>query len=1022
MRSRLLLAISSLFFFAPATLMAAPKIDFKKQIWPLLQAKCVECHGPETQEGQLRLDARVSVFRGGVSGRLFTPGEGEQSLLMERILGDGDMDRMPADDDPLSDEQVDLIRAWITQGAQWPPELGVKLELKTHWAYAPPRRAELPQVDSPWPRTPIDYYVYEKMTVAGMKPSPRAEPARLIRRVYLDLIGLPPTVEEVLAFEQDSSDAAFERIVDRLLKSPHYGERWARPWLDLARYADSNGYQADQYRNVWPFRDWVIQAMNDDMPFDQFTVEQLAGDLLPDATLQQKIATGFNRLTTCNVEAGVDPEDNRIEQVIDRVNTTGTVWLGTTLECARCHNHKYDPFSQREYYGLFAFFNNTPLEVQGNGVTYNFYGPKMPLPLEPDKQAQLDKLKSQRATIQREWDAVLASAKARLPAWEQRVKDQAGKQGEWTVLEPTEFTSAGGAAHKILDDQSILVSGDKPLLDVYTVRGRLELSAVNAVRLETLTDKSLPGNGPGRHTAESPNFVLQEVTAKVVNGSGETPLVFSGASADFSQRGWDVKGVIDGDPKTGWGINPQFGKPHEAILVLGQPVDFGAQSELVVRLVQNHGAGRTIGRLRLAVHTGRLESGGPPKAIATILDKPAAKRSAEDKQSLLEHLASQDGDAVAIKGRLKKIDASIAAIQPDTTLVMVEMDEPRTTNLMKRGNFKDLGSRIRASTPAALHHSPQGGTDRLAFARWLVRPENPLVGRVTVNRWWAEFFGSGLVATLEDLGSRGDPPTHPRALDWLTAEFVETGWSMKRIHKTIVMSATYQQSAQSSESALRKDPYNRLYARGPRHRLSAEMIRDNALRICGLLSEKMGGPPVFPPQPPNVWRHVGRNAPKYITSQGSDRFRRGIYVFWRRSAPYAAFVNFDAPDRSSCVVARPRTNTPLQALTLMNDPAYLEMALALARRIIADRPEAKFDERVEYAFRRCVARAPRDVETQRLREFYTREIELLRSSPERVKLLLDKATPADADEARELAVWYLMSNILLNLDEVITKG
>lgn len=760
-------------------------IDFQRDIWPILTARCNGCHGENAQEGQLRLDAKAIALRGGISGPAIAPGDAQASVLLARISGADDGERMPLDDDPLADQQIALLRRWIESGANWPDAIGsAAQELEPHWAYIPPVKAATPEVSQPdWVASPIDAFVLARLDRAGLAPSPPADRATLLRRLSLDLLGIPPTLEQLDAFLADASPDAYERAVDQLLTSPRYGERWARQWLDLARYADSNGYQADQYRTVWPYRDWVIRAMNENMPFNRFTIEQLAGDLLPQPTLQQHIATGFHRLTTCNVEAGVDPEENRVNQVIDRVNTTGYVWLGSTIECSQCHNHKYDPFSQADYFRFFAFFNNTPLEVEGDGVTYNFIGPKLELPLADEQVARREVLQAQ-----------LSSAKQTLAA--------AGKLSEPAIAE-------------------------------------------------------------ARQT------------------------------------------------------------------------------------------------------------------VATL-------------------------------------QAELDAIKPITSLVMIEQDQPRETRIFLRGNFLTPGEAVEPASPAALHAWPADAPpNRLGLARWLVQPDNPLTPRVVVNRWWAEFFGRGLVATLEDFGSQCEPPTHPQLLDWLARDFIEHGWSMKHVHKRIVMSSTYRQSSRLRRELLAVDPENKLLARGPRFRLSAEMIRDNALTASGLLSGKMGGPPVYPPQPDGLWRHVGRNAPKYDTSQGTDRFRRGVYVVWRRSAPYASFTNFDAPDRAACVVQRPRTNTPLQALTLLNDPAYQEMALALAKRIAAH-PTAAPLEKVEYGFRLCVSRRPQAHEAKLLAEVYRREFERLRNDPPAVQKLTGEQ---DAD----LAAWLFVANILLNLDETITK-
>lgn len=833
---------------------AKKKIDFARDVAPILAKHCYDCHGPEEQESLLRLDARKIVLKGGLSGPALVPGKSSESLIVQRLAGLGDGERMPLDADPLTDDQIGLIRAWIDQGAVWPEGVGVDVaSIESHWAYVKPTRPAEPEVKRPeWVRNPIDAFVLARLEKEQLAPSPEAEPTRLLRRVYLDLIGIPPSVEEVDAFLNDDRPDAYERVVKRLLASPHYGERWARPWLDLARYADSNGYQADQYREVWPYRDWVIQAMNDDMPFDRFTIEQIAGDLLPDATLNQKTATGFHRQTTCNVEAGVDPEENRVNQVIDRVNTTGTVWLGTTVECIQCHNHKYDPFTQRDYYGLFAFFNNTPLEVKhSGGTTYDFYGPKLALPLTDQQQQQLAELKERR--------------------------DQLLQQ-------------------------------------------------------------------------------LQPFTADL----------------DEKQRQWEAE---------------------QAAALAGAAQDAESKSGLADDVVK-------------------------------ILNLPKKKRSKQQKQRLRDfYVAEHHPQVKKLEDQVAAVKKRIAAVKPTTTLVMVEQTEPRTTHIFQRGSFLTPGEEVAPGTPRALHEMPADlPRNRLGLAKWLVDENNPLVARVTVNRWWAEIFGRGIVRTEEDFGTQGELPTHPDLLDWLAVEFVESGWSMKHVHERIVTSATYRQSSRTTTELLRRDPHNELLARGPRFRLPAELVRDNALAVSGLICTKAGGPPVFPPQPPGIWRHVGRNAPKYKVATDEDRFRRGIYTIWRRSAPYPAFVNFDAPDRAACVVQRPRTNTPLQSLTLLNDEAYVEMALILASRMAAYSEASTDRDRVIYGFRRCVARRPSDFEADHLLAVYERELARFHKDPKSAHTLIGKTALPDGVTAEQLAAWFYVANILMNLDETITKG
>jgi hypothetical protein len=1008
-----------------------PAIDFARDVAPVLQQHCGKCHGDKEPEGGLRLTSRKNALLRSDSGQpAFVPKESGKSELIRRVsatLESGE--RMPPEGEPLSQEQIDLLRRWIDAGAEWPESAtGPK-----HWAYVKPVRPALPEVhDTAWSRNEIDRFVLARLEAEGLSPSPAADPAKLIRRVYLDLIGLPPTVEQVDAFLSDPTPARYEQIVDELLRSPRYGEKWARQWLDLARYADTNGYQADQFRELWAYRDWVINAMNDDLPYDRFTIEQIAGDLLPGATIEQKIATGFHRCTTCNVEAGVDAEENRVNQIIDRVNTTGTVWLGTTLECAQCHNHKYDPFSQQDYYQLFAFFNNTPLEVnrpEQDGVQYEVAGPTLPLPLDPEQQARFDELSARQRPLQSQIEARKQALADLQPAWEAQMADGLKAAPQWHVLTDGQFHATGGATSRTLDDGSLLVTGALPERDTYTVTFTTRLAGITGFKLECLTDDSLPSQGPGRAGGNRPNVVIQafEVTAAPADGATQgAPVALHSATADFSQQNWDVAGLIDNDPKSGWAIAPQFGKDHWASFLTAQPIAFEGGVRLTFTISQNYGGSRTIGRLRLSAMTGTPGTDAVPAAVREALAVAPGKRNRRQKTQVANFHAQQDAELKALEKQLADIGAEIQAIQPVTTMVMVEMGETRMTRIFKRGDFLQPTATVDPCTPAVLPPLDEQPGDRerptrLSLAEWLVSPENPLTPRVAVNRWWSEFFGQGIVGTLEDFGVQGDAPTHPELLDWLAVEFVEGGWSMKRLHKRIVMSATYQQDSRVTPKLLRVDPYNTLYARGPRFRLTAETIRDNALAISGLLSSKMGGPPVYPPQPPNIWRHVGRNEPKYATDTDEDRFRRGVYVVWRRSAPYPSFVNFDAPDRGSCVVNRSRTNTPLQALTLLNDPAYVEMAGALAKRIVSEAPSADDRTRAEYAFRLAVSRQPSSDEAEALLRVLEDGRQRMRDDPKAATSLVPDKT-LDEVARQELATWYYVANVLLNLDETVTKN
>ena len=803
---------------APGSAAAASgEIDFSRDVQPILSENCFHCHGPDegSRKAKLRLDTHEGAFMARKDVTTIAPGKSDGSEIFLRISSPHEDEVMPPPESKkkLTSEQIDLVKRWIDQGANW----------GRHWAYESPRRAASPIVSRPeWTKSPLDRFILAQLEAHGLAPTPEAPRPQLLRRLALDLIGLPPTPAEIAEFELDARPDAYERAVDRLLASPHYGERWARPWLDLARYADSNGFQRDGFRDLWPFRDWVIRALNADMPFDRFTIEQIAGDLLPGSSESQKIATGFHRTVTVNVEAGTDPEENRVNQIFDRVNTTGTVWLGVSYECAQCHNHKYDPLTQKDYYRLFAFFNNTEHETQSkkpnDSSAVEFSGPYLPIDAP-------------------EIDARRAPVAARAAA------------------------------------------------------SRSELEKV--IRARTAA---------------------------------------------------------------------------------GGPV--------------------------VAAST---ENEDDPEQVS-----PAKSENPEDRQ--LE----------TMKKGVVQLERELDALPSARTLVMRERPEARSTFLFKRGNFLDPGEPITPGVPSFLHPLPEGQPTRLTLARWLVSRDNPLVARVAVNRWWAEFFGHGLVATAEDFGVQGDKPTHPELLDWLAVEFMERGWSMKSLHKLIVMSAAYRQDSRFTPELKEIDERNLLYARGPRFRLDAEAIRDHALAVAGLLSPRLFGPSVRPYQPEGIWRVIGNVDNTYRLSEGDDRYRRGLYVVWRRSALYPSFGNFDATPRTTCTVKRSRSNTPLQALTLLNDPVYVEAAQGLAARLLAELPNAGSAERIERAFQLCLSRAPRPAELQRLLQLH------------RTFAAMDDATAPPARVgpwpvavtvgAAEFAAWQAVATALLNLDESISKG
>ena len=1015
---------SALLLLSAVEFRAADKAspDFARDILPIFRRVCFECHGPEAQEADLRLDQRQAALE---HSSAIVPGDSASSEIYRRTtLPAGDDEIMPAVGQPLSKTETDLLRHWIDAGAIWPD----KAEMSKHWAYVAPLRPAPPDVSDPsWIRNEIDHFILNRLNGEGLAPAPEAERTTLIRRVYLDLVGLPPTPSEVDAFLAEFRENAYERVVDRLLASPQFGERWARPWLDLARYADSHGFQRDDLREIWAYRDWVVRALNADMPFDEFTIEQLAGDLLPNATVQQKIATGFSRCTMTNVEAGADPEETRTNQVIDRVNTTATIWLGSTLECAQCHDHKYDPFSQKEYYQFLAFFNNTAIEADRTKPdvpgSIQFMGPVMKLS-EGMGGVSRRRLTADLAKINRQIADRTAVVNSEAASWEDNLRVLLNDVPRAHVLELLDFESSEGAAYRKLDDNSVLLTDDPPDTDIYTFTAATDITGVTAFKLEALVDDSLPGGGPGRGDADRPNFVVNSFTIEAApKGSQDFgPVRLVNATADYSQRRFDVVGAIDDDSATAWAVGPEFFVPHWAQFQTDQPLGFEKGMTLRFRVVQKHGGGRTIGRLRISAITGSPTAESVPAHIARIVNLPTSERSTLDSRAIDRYRLDQDVQIVALRKRRANIQNKLKGVREATTLVMRELPNARTTAIFRRGDFKQPGEPVVPGVPAVLHPYSSVNGNRMALARWLVDRRNPLVARVTVNRWWAELFGHGIVESVEDFGIRGQPPTHPELLDWLAVEFMDNGWSMKKVLREIVTSATYRQSSKVTPELLERDDQNKLYARGPRLRMDAEMIRDNALAVAGLLSKKQFGPPVRPYQPDGLWVKVGGAKIDYEVSSGEDRHRRGVYVVFKRGAPYPSFVNFDASARSACTAKRSRSNTPLQALTLLNDPVYVEAAQALAVRVLRERPEADVDGRISHMFRLCVSRAPTPPERKVLRRLYDEQLQAAQSNLKAVQDLVGTLSLPRGVAREELAAWYAVAAALLNLDETITKG
>ena len=997
------------------------EVDFARDVQPVFAEHCYKCHGPDKQESGFRLNLKKWALAGGDNGRAILPGNSAGSRLIQFVAGqDKDTLMPPADKGkPLSPEKIGILRAWIDQGAKWPDNEATP-DVAKHWAYAKPERKEPPVVkNKPWPRNPIDNFVLARLESEGLAPSPELDKPKLIRRVSLDLIGLPPTPAEVDAFVADQSPEAYEKVVDRLLKSPHYGERWARPWLDLARYADTHGYEKDPHRTMWPYRDWVIDALNRDMPFDQFTIEQLAGDLLPGATAEQKVATGFHRNTMINTEGGVDGEEYRVAAVIDRVNTTATVWLGTTLACCQCHSHKYDPFKQREYYRFLAFFNNTTDPGNANGPDLEV----APKSFELEDEAIVKEIES----LQHEYGLAAARLVDQQADWEKAALE--AETAKWMLIQPTEMKSSGGAKLKALPDGSILAEDKNPAQDTYTLTAKTDLRGITGLKLEVLNDTSAPHHGAGR--AADGAFVLSRVEVSLAprdNPSAAIKVPLKRVVADYAQIGHPAEQLRNEKGTAGWATDADsdgYRLPHAAVLEVDGKAGFDNGSILTITLAHKSAqADANLVRFRLSLTISQKPGDKSllPGPVLDALALSAEQRSDDQHAMLRDYYFATHPELRSLRVQIAKQRSNALGTPPAKvkTLVMNELPKARATHVFLGGSFLAQGDLVTPDVPEVLPSLPANRQrNRLTLAKWLVAPDNPLTARVAVNRMWEQFFGRGIVVTCEDFGTRGDPPSHPELLDWLATEFIAQGWSTKAMHRLIVTSATYRQSGRVTPELQEKDPFNRLLARGPRVRLEAELVRDQALAVAGLLSSKIGGPSVMPPQPDGLWSRP-YSGEKWETGKGDDRYRRGLYTYWRRTAPYPSFMSFDAPTREVCIVRRPRTNTPLQALTVLNDPVYIEAAQALAKQMLAE-PSATDAERAALGFRLCLARQPSEAEADRLVALFRDELVRFRKDEAASKALIGGKTPEHV-EAAELAAWTVVANVLMNLDEFLTRG
>ncbi|MEE2642950.1 MAG: PSD1 and planctomycete cytochrome C domain-containing protein [Planctomycetota bacterium] len=1009
-------------FFPPSVwLSAQDSIEYNRDILPILSNNCFQCHGfdANTREANLRLDSfeKATAELESGNGQAIVPQNHLQSELWKRIQSDDDAEQMPPPESgkSLSADQKRTLKRWIQSGAPY----------ERHWAFLAPKRPELPNVkNSEWPENPIDYFALARLEKENLSPSPRASRRTLIRRVALDVTGLPPTPEEIHQFLGGDSDDSYEKMVDHFLNSDAYGEQMARRWLDLARYADSSGYQYDRERSMWVWRDWVINAFNTNMPYDQFTIEQLAGDLIPEATPQQILATGFNRNHPITIEGGVIDEEYRTEYVLDRLNTTATVWMGMTLGCARCHDHKFDPITQVEFYQMSDFFN----QVAERGL--NGFEPMQQIAsplagkLHPKIRQRLEKLEQEIAKLKSKptQDEIQRAAN----------EMSAAKETGWKALKPENLVSSGGSELVLQKDLSVLAGGANPQKDNYRITATTSEVGITAIRLECLTDPSLPGGGPGRHS--NSNFVLTEfelTVASVKNPRTKETIRFQKAIADYSQQNYEIAKAIDGSPagNSGWAVDgPTRKKPATAIFFAEKPFGYDGGTELQFLLrheagFATHGVGRP--RLSLTVDTpSRIRFKGLPSGVLEAAKKGMERWTLKDRQIFGSYLETQRSAEIALLNA--RADQLRPTRQFPRTMVMKELGKKRQTHVLKRGQYNLKEELVSAEVPGVFPPMKKGlPKNRLGLARWLVDPQHPLTARVAVNRYWQMFFGTGLVKSMEDFGTQGDWPSHPEILDWLAVEFRSNNWDVKKIQKTILMSATYRQSSKADSSLRERDPENLLLARGPRFRLDAEQIRDQALAVSGLLNPKIGGASVYPYQPEGLWLELN-NRPgysrKYVPGKGDTLYRRSLYTFWKRTVLSPMMKTFDAPEREFCTVNRSRTNTPLQALLLLQGPQFVEAARKLAERILMDGGLTR-ESRIRYGFELVTSRQPTDEEAEILSRFQAQQAMHFKDHPQAAEKILSVGASRRNLELNpiELAAWTEWARLLLNLDETINR-
>ena len=1028
---------------------ATPAVNFGRDIRPILSENCFACHGPDepARKAKLRLDTREGAFaelrRG---GHAIVAGNPDESELFYRLAPDDKGDLMPPPETgkSLTPEQIDLIKRWIAQGAQW----------ETHWAFVAPTRPDVPQVqDEKWVSNPIDAFIRSVQEQRGYEASALADRYTLIRRLSLDLLGLPPGVAEVNAFVSDESPDAYEKLVERLLASPHYGERMAQDWLDVARYGDTNGYHFDSDRSMWVYRDYVINAFNDNKPFDEFTIENIAGDLLPDATREQKVASGFNRNATYNEEGGADPDEFMVQYAVDRVNTTGTAFMGLTVSCAQCHDHKYDPLTQQEYYQLYAFFNSVEGErgAQGHDIALP---PLLKLPTE-EQRAQLAKLDEEKKATQQLIDQRPNEIGVELAAWEarsraaipdsdasrgliahfemdapgsKRVIDSSGqyRHGSYQGGEPNWVTGRVGGGLQF-DGKGAVVNlgslGDFERSDAFSYGGWAKPSGSGGVMIGRMDEAD-------QHRGWDLGIVGGKLWAHVVHAWPKNALKVT-SKASIPPNEWHHVMVTYDGSSTAAGLKLYInGKPQEVDVnadTLKDSIRTKTPSYLGKRSAGApfHGVVDDV-RIydRFLTSTEVADLAGPATLNGVLVTAPELRTDEESKQLREYYLNNVDPTYAELKARLADVNGRRDTLDHDIphTMVMKEMQERREAFILVRGDFQQPSTPVEPNVPAILPALPDDQPrNRIALAHWLVDPQHPLTSRVFVNRLWQHFFGTGIVKTSEDFGAQGEQPSHPELLDWLAVEFMENGWDVKHLVRLMVQSSTYRQSAAVKGRHYDDDPYNRMLYRAPRFRLAAEQVRDNALSIAGLINLEIGGSSVKPYQPDDFYGDKGRWT--WEQSKGEDLYRRGLYTFWRRTTLYPSFQIFDAPNRESCTARRPRTNTPLQALVTLNDPVFVEASRVFGQRILNEGGRS-LDDKLRFAFMTTVARPPTEREFAVLKDIYTEARETYFLDVHAAINLVSAGEYPSPEEINlvEHAAWTAVANALLNLDETVTRG